>query len=139
MARFKQVNLAVHKMDETLDFYRRLGIDIPDDKVWRTHSGAHHASDATGGLEFDSHKLSKLYNEGFAAERGRVTIGVELDSREAVDVLWTQLLEGGVQGLQPPFDAPWGERFAIVEDPDGNPVAIASPVDPSMRGAPYDI
>jgi uncharacterized glyoxalase superfamily protein PhnB len=44
-----------------------------------------------------------------------------------------------VQGLQPPFDAPWGERFAIVEDPDGNPVAIASPVDPSMRGAPYDI
>jgi hypothetical protein len=28
-ARFKQINLVVHKMDETLGFYRRLGIDVP--------------------------------------------------------------------------------------------------------------
>src|SRR5580692_3413754 len=130
MAKFKQINLAVGKMDEALAFYRRVGIDIPDDQVWRTHSGPHHATAAGEGtgLEFDSHKLSHAYNHGFAAERGRVTIGIELESREAVDALWTQLLEEGVWGLQPPFDAPWGERFAIVEDPDGNPVALTSPV-----------
>jgi predicted enzyme related to lactoylglutathione lyase len=27
---------------------------------------------------------------------------------------------------QPPYDAFWGSRYAIVEDPDGNPVGLMS-------------
>jgi uncharacterized glyoxalase superfamily protein PhnB len=141
-ARFSGVNLVSHKLEETLGFYRRLGIDIPEDGVWRTHSGPHHATAATGGetdFEFDSVKLAHAYNAGFAADRGRVVIGVSLDSREAVDDLWGNLIEEGAQGLQPPFDAPWGARYAIVEDPDGNPVGLMSPVDPARRGPLYDI
>ena len=38
-----------------------------------------------------------------------------------------------MQGLQPPFDAFWGARYAIVEDPDGNPVA---PDQPGRSGPP---
>ena len=34
---------------------------------------------------------------------------------------------------QPPFDAFWGARYAIVEDPDGNSVGLMSPVDPTRR------
>ena len=37
---------------------------------------------------------------------------------------------------QAPYDAFWGGRFAIVEDPDGNPVGLMSPNDPAMRTAP---
>src|ERR1700744_4323415 len=99
-ARFSGVNLASHKLEETLGFYRRLGIEIREDGVWRTHSGPHHAKATTSGetdLEFDSVKLAHAYNAGFAAERGRVVIGVSVDTREAVDDLWAGLIEEGAQ------------------------------------------
>jgi len=136
-ARFSQINLVVRDLDETLGFYRRLGLDIPPTAVWSVDGKAHHAQ--AGGdahLEFDSHPLAHAYNEGFAAERGRVMIGVELASREAVDELWTAVIAEGCQGLQPPCDAFWGARLAIIEDPDGNPVSLMSPVDPARRGQP---
>jgi uncharacterized glyoxalase superfamily protein PhnB len=138
-ARFSQVNLVVRDMDQTLAFYRRLGIDIPADGIWAVDGHGHHAKAATGGevdLEFDSRQLARVCNAGFAAERGRVVIGVGLESREAVDALWDAMLAEGAQGLQPPYDAFWGARYAIVEDPDGNPVGLSSPVDPARRTAP---
>ncbi len=141
-ARFSQINLVVHDMTASLGFYRRLGLDIPAGAVWEVSGHAHHAKAATEGpveLEFDSRRLAHAYNQGFAAERGRVVIGVELESREAVDTLWTSLLEESVQGLQPPYDAFWGARYAIVEDPDGNPVGLMSPVDPARRSAPPEL
>jgi uncharacterized glyoxalase superfamily protein PhnB len=137
--RFSQVNLVVHKMDETLAFYRRLGLTIP--APWAAGGHGHHAKAETEGvdLEFDSHNLARAYNGGFAAERGRVVIGLELESRAAVDAMWEHLLNEGAQGLQPPYDAFWGARYAIVEDPDGNPVGLASPIDPAMRSAPPEL
>ena len=38
------------------------------------------------------------------------------------------LRDAGVPVRQEPVDQPWGERNAYVEDPEGNPVHIASPV-----------
>jgi uncharacterized glyoxalase superfamily protein PhnB len=142
LARFNQVNLVVRNMHETLGFYRRLGLDIPEDQVWESGGQGHHVKAETGGevdLEFDSVKLARVYNQGFAAERGRVVIGVGLDSREAVDALWEALLAEGAQGLQPPYDTFWGARYAIVEDPDGNPVGLMSPVDPARRTPPPEL
>jgi uncharacterized glyoxalase superfamily protein PhnB len=141
-AKFNQVNLVTRNMHESLAFYRRLGLDIPESGVWESGGQAHHASAETGGavdLELDSVKLAHAYNRGFAAERGRVVIGVSLESREAVDALWEGLLAEGAQGLQPPYDAFWGARYAIVEDPDGNPVGLMSPVDPARRSAPPEL
>jgi uncharacterized glyoxalase superfamily protein PhnB len=137
-ARFHQTSLIVRDMHASLAFYRRLGIEIPEGDVWRTDSGAHHARTAATPIEvgFDSRKMAHAYNAGFAAERGKVLIGVELESREAVDKLWHELIADSVQGLQPPADAFWGARFAIVEDPDGNPVSLSSPPDAAHRSAP---
>ena len=139
--RFGQINLVARNLEETLGFYRRIGVEIPEDAIWRTHSGAHHAMAAGDGadLEFDSEALARAYNAGFAAERGRVVIGLSLESREAVDLAWANLIGEGAQGLQPPFDAPWGARYAIVEDPDGNPVGLMSPMDPDRRGPFWDL
>jgi uncharacterized glyoxalase superfamily protein PhnB len=141
-ARFSQINLVAHDLAGTLAFYRRLGLEVPESGVWETTSGAHHAkaeTDGTVDLEFDSRRFARVFNRGFAAERGRVVIGVALASRDAVDALWTGLLTEGVQGLQPPYDTFWGARYAIVEDPDGNPVGLMSPVDPARRSAPPEL
>ena len=129
------LNLVVHDMGATLAFYRKLGVEIPDSKVWRTESGAHHVdvSMPNGiGLDFDSPQLAKSYDAGWEAESGCV-IGFSLASREAVDERYQEMTEAGYTGLQPPFDAFWGARYAVVEDPDGNHVGLMSPKDPTRR------
>ena len=53
----------------------------------------------------------------------RVTLWVYADDCDAaVD----RLRAGGVPVVQEPADQPWGERMAIVTDPDGNRVFIAT-------------
>jgi catechol 2,3-dioxygenase-like lactoylglutathione lyase family enzyme len=136
---FDQVNLVVKDMARTLAFYRRLGVEIPESGVWQTPSGIHHVSIAgAGGVDigFDSHALARRYNRGYEAERGRVLLGFRLPSREAVDELFDELVTHEHQALQPPYDAFWGARYAIVEDPDGNPVGLMSPSDDAHRGEP---
>jgi catechol 2,3-dioxygenase-like lactoylglutathione lyase family enzyme len=46
-----------------------------------------------------------------------------------VDALIPALEADGIEVVQPPTDMPWGERVAMVRDPDGNPVSLARPLD----------
>jgi uncharacterized glyoxalase superfamily protein PhnB len=62
----------------------------------------------------------------------RVVLGFMLASREAVDDRYAELT-AGYRGRQPPFDAFWGARCAIVADPDGNDVGLMSRVQESRR------
>ena len=66
-------------------------------------------------------------------------MGFSVPSREAVDERYGELIAAGYTGLQPPYDAFWGARYAIVEDPDGNHVGLMSPLDPTRRGAPPSV
>jgi catechol 2,3-dioxygenase-like lactoylglutathione lyase family enzyme len=140
-----QLNLVVRDMEATVAFYRTLGLDIPDAKLWRSASGLHHVDLelANGfGLDFDSHEVAKVYNAAWRRPEGggsRSVIGFSVASREAVDETYTALTGAGHSGLQPPYDAFWGARYAIVEDPDGNHVGLMSPIDPARRTAGPDL
>ncbi len=139
---FDQVSLVAHKVEETLAFYRFLGLEIPDSAIWSTPSGKHHITLSGAqpvSLDLDSRKLAERYNVGYSAERAHVTIGFRLETREAVDALYERAIGAGHQGLQRPFDAFWGARYAIIEDPDGNPVGLMSPADDAHRAAPPDL
>jgi len=126
-----QINLVVGDMDASLAFYRRLGVEIPDrDPKWDPH---HISGNVAGALDFDldSAAFAKDWNEG---SRGPAcVIGFKLSSREAVDALYADLIGAGYAGQQVPYDAFWGSRYAIVADPDGNPVGLMSPMDASLR------
>ncbi len=129
-------------MDATIAFYRALGVAIPETAIWRTPSGPHHVDiDLPGGMtiHFDSAALAKAYNRGWREPTGtgsRVVIGFRVASREDVDRTHAHLTNLGHRSSQPPYDAFWGARYAIVEDPDGNHVGIMSPSDPAQRSAP---
>jgi catechol 2,3-dioxygenase-like lactoylglutathione lyase family enzyme len=73
---------------------------------------------------------------GTPGRAGCAVIGFKVLDRERVDELYSELTAFGYVGQQPPYDAFWGARYAIVEDPDGNPVGIMSPVDPDRRSRP---
>jgi catechol 2,3-dioxygenase-like lactoylglutathione lyase family enzyme len=66
----------------------------------------------------------------------RLGLGISLPSREAVDERYADLTAAGYTGCQPPYDAFWGARYAIVEDPDGNDVGLMSPIDRAAKFEP---
>jgi len=90
-------------------------------------------------LEFDNVAMAKIWHGGFTdapVARGRAALGFALTTREAVDALYAALTAAGSAGRQAPYDAFWGARYAIVQDPDGNDVGLMSPIDPERRYAP---
>ena len=60
-------------------------------------------------------------------------LGFSLASPEAVDEMYAELTGAGYRGHQPPYDAFWGARYAIVDDPDGNPVGLMSPIEEELK------
>lgn len=136
-----QINLVVADMEAALAFYRRLGLRIPEPREWPPESGALHAeAGARGGARFelDNHAMAKIWHASWRkGEAGsRVVLGFSLASREAVDERYAELTAAGHPSRQPPCDAFWGARYAIVQDPDGNDVGLMSPIDPARRFMP---
>ncbi len=129
-----QINLVVSDMDAAVAFYRRLGLEIADtDPSWQAH---HRTAEVDGGLDLDldSEEFARHWNRGWSG--GRAVIGFKVESRDQVDDLYQELTDTGYRGQQPPYDAFWGARYAVIEDPDGNPVGVMSPVDSDRRSDP---
>jgi uncharacterized glyoxalase superfamily protein PhnB len=139
-----QLNIVSSNLDASIAFYRRLGVDFPEDRVWRTATGAHHASASEAGtdLDVDSAAFSQIWNKGWAGRTdlaGRVVVGFSLKTREDVDRIYAEMTAAGHRGLQPPWDAFWGARYAIVEDPDGIAVGLMSPMSAEHRAPPPEV
>ena len=134
-----QVNIIPKDFDATLDFYRKLGVDFPND-VNPPDAIRHATATLSNGLVFDvdNQPLARVYNAGWRRSDGssRVLIGFSLPSREAVDKKYAELIAVGYKGRQSPYDAFWGARYAIVADPDGNDVGLMSPLDEKRRTWP---
>lgn len=125
-----QINLIVRDMAAAVSFYRRLGWTI------QTPMPEHSRAVLANGLrvEFDTEDFAAVWDTGCAgAARGATMLGMETASREEVDDLYADLIAHGGRERQPPYDAFWGSRFAIVEDPDGNPIGLLSPVEDARR------
>jgi len=131
------LNVVVGDISASLDFYRRLGIVVPDGE---DTTGAHVQLRMPGGLslELDTTESARLWHAAWRTDPASVSvvIGFSLPTREAVDERYTELTAAGYPGRQPPFDAFWGARYAIVADPDGNDVGLMSPIDESRRTWP---
>jgi uncharacterized glyoxalase superfamily protein PhnB len=63
-------------------------------------------------------------------------LGFSVASRDAVDERYAALTGAGYPGRQPPYDAFWGARYAVVQDPDGRDVGLMSPIDPDRKFVP---
>lgn len=126
------VNLFVRDMAASLAFFRMLGLQIPAEAIWPDEANAQHiAIDFPNGvsLELDSYDLTRRYDPGFVEPAGgpRSAIIFNVATRAAVDELHDRMAAGGHPSHLGPFDAFWGQRYAVVLDPDGNQVGIMSP------------
>jgi catechol 2,3-dioxygenase-like lactoylglutathione lyase family enzyme len=133
---FNQFNMVVTDMSATVTFYRRLGLTIPEaDPDWASH---HCTAEMSGDidLDFDSAEFARVWDEGWSTRPRMGVLGFRVSSRDQVNDIYQDLTEAGYTGEQQPYDTFWGARYAVVQDPDGNPVGIMSPVDPARRSQP---
>jgi len=131
-----QVNLVTTDLAATVDFYRRLGVEVPDEpEPWHRH---HRTGVMPGGLDLDidSATFASRWDQGWPEGTAGVVIGFRLPDRDAVDRTYEDLTSAGHAGQQPPYDTFWGARYAIVTDPNGTAVGLMSPSDPTRRRPP---
>ncbi|MEU4606397.1 VOC family protein [Kribbella sp. NPDC023972] len=120
----KAIDIAVSDLGAAIEFYRRFGLEfvrdayMPDD-----HAGC----DLPNGLHLmlDTDDLrSKVTANWTPPAVGRTFLTFEYASPDEVDKTYAELVGAGVRGLQEPYDAPWGMRYATVADPSGNGVDL---------------
>ncbi len=122
------IGLVVEDLAASLAFYRRLGLEIPAD----ADSSPHVEVTLPGGLRlaWDPVSTIRSFDPAWAAPTGspRVALAFLCDSPAEVDALYGALVADGAHGHLEPFDAPWGQRYATVHDPDGNGVDLFAPL-----------
>ena len=108
-------------MQDSLAFYAALGFDVKADP----HGGGRSCVDAPN-QHFDIDAVDRVPEWNAGSTGVGVTVGFEVDTREDVDAVVARLAALGHVVQQEPYDAPWGRRFAVVQDPDGVAVSFMS-------------
>jgi len=123
------VGLVAADLARTLDFYRRLGCTVPDDAATAPHVDL----DLGGGVRLMLDAWSNLVALGLVGEeeqppspeqpREGISLAASCSSPAGLDALYDELAADGF-GVTEPWDAPWGQRYAVLRDPDGTQVDL---------------
>jgi catechol 2,3-dioxygenase-like lactoylglutathione lyase family enzyme len=127
-ARLDVIGLVVQDMARSLAFYRRLGLDLPADADREPHVEAK----LPGGLRlaWDTVETVRSFDSDWKPPSGSPRVGLAFlcDAPADVDRAYDDLVSHGYEGHKAPWDAPWGQRYALVRDPDGNSVDLFAPL-----------
>jgi catechol 2,3-dioxygenase-like lactoylglutathione lyase family enzyme len=119
------VGVIVEDMARAVEFYRRLGVDVPDGAETQEHVEV-----GMGGLTFflsTAHASARWDPARTPAAGGyRIILEFYLGSHEAVDGKYEELVAFGYHGHHPPYDVTPTLRFAFVDDPDGNTILLSA-------------
>ena len=126
--RLDVLGFVVSDMARALAFYRRLGLQIAEGSDTEPHVEA----TLPGGLRiaWDTVDTIRSFDAAYEAPSGghRMGLAFRCDDPAEVDRVYAELTADGVEGHLAPFDAFWGQRYATVHDPDGNPVDLFAPL-----------
>jgi catechol 2,3-dioxygenase-like lactoylglutathione lyase family enzyme len=122
--RFGVIGVVVSDMAVSLAFYRRLGLEIPADADALPHVGV----DLPGGLRlaWDTEEAIRSFDSTWVRPSGghRIALAFACESPSAVDEAYARLVGSGSEGHLEPWDAFWGQRYAVILDPDGSHVEL---------------
>jgi len=108
------VTLVTVDMKRAVGFYRSLGFAL--------RYGGEEASFTSFAVGDDSLNL-QLRADARVAPWGRVILYVS-----DVNALYDRAIALGLSPSTPPRDAPWGERYFHLSDPDGHEISFAKPL-----------
>ncbi|MFI5659121.1 VOC family protein [Streptomyces sp. NPDC051684] len=118
--RMDAIGVATTDLSASLAFYRRLGLTFPEGAEQLPHVEA----ELAGGIRLMFDPVPGAGEHG----RGRVALAFHCGDAAGVDAAYEELTGAGAHGEAKPWDAPWGQRYAVVLDPDGNQVDLFAPL-----------
>jgi catechol 2,3-dioxygenase-like lactoylglutathione lyase family enzyme len=121
--KLQTIGVIVKDMKRTLDFYRTLGLPIAAD----AHDDGNLDVDLPNGvtLGFLTEALAQQADPTFKTPVGSaLNLQFKVDAAAEVDATHGRLTAAGYASHAAPWDAPWGQRFARVVDPDGRIVNV---------------
>ncbi len=123
MATFDMLGIVVSDMAESMRFYRLLGwnFEAPED------GGPYTEVKLASGLRIslnDAAMMKEMDPTWTPPTGHRMGVAFLCDSPADVDATYANVLAAGFSGHKAPWDAFWGQRYAQVEDPDGNLVDL---------------
>lgn len=126
--RIDLIGLVVSDMATALTFYRRLGLDIPPSADTEPHV----ETSLPGGLRlaWDTVDEIRRFDPDWTKPEGSrpMSLAFLCDGPAEVDSVHAELVAAGYRSHKDPWDAFWGQRYATVLDPDGNPVDLFAPL-----------
>ncbi|MGV9631725.1 VOC family protein [Streptomyces sp. NPDC003487] len=127
--RFDAIGLVVSDMAASVAFYRRLGFAFPDGAEREPHTEA----GLPGGLRLllDTEDTVRSFHPSWRPPTGSARAGLALRCAdpEEVDRVYDKMVAAGHHGELKPWDAFWGQRYAVLHDPDGNGVDLFAPLE----------
>jgi catechol 2,3-dioxygenase-like lactoylglutathione lyase family enzyme len=121
------IGIAVSDMAASIRFYRLLGLDVPE-----TPDEGHVDTFLPNGVRFmlDSEEVIRSFLPDWTRQNGnQISIALECASPAEVDEAYTRVTSGGFEGEKEPWDAFWGQRYALLGDPDGVRVNLYAPLE----------
>ena len=117
------IGIVTRDMSASLTFYRLLGAAVPE-RSDEPHVDTR-LEDGTV-LAWDTIDLIRRLDPGNELSSGghRIALAFDQGTVSAVDATYARLIGAGYEGRTEPWDAPWGQRYATVLDPDGNSVDL---------------
>ncbi len=127
------IGMAVADMGKALAFYRLMGLTFPAEAENEDHVEA----TLPGGIRiaWDVVSMIRTFDPGWTEPTGspRISLAFLCDSPAEVDERYAAVLAAGYHGHKEPWDAFWGQRYAVVHDPDGNAIDLFCPLPPATQ------
>ena len=126
-AKLAALGIVTQDIPQSVRFYRELGVDVADPEA----ADDHHEATLPNGLRlmWDTVEMMRKLDPQWTQPQGHaIVLAFECDSPEDVNETYAHVTQAGFQGKKEPFDAFWGQRYATLQDPDGNAVDLFAPL-----------
>ncbi|WP_194814992.1 VOC family protein [Nocardia sp. XZ_19_385] len=121
-------SIVVSDMAASVAFYQRLGLAFPEGAETESHAEAKIPGGVRIALDTET-VIKSFYPEWQAtADGGRIGMAFRCAEAAEVDSVFAELVDAGYEAELKPFDAAWGQRYAVIKDPDGNGVDLYAPL-----------
>lgn len=126
------IGVVTRDMGKSLEFYRRLGLDVPEGVEGKTHVQIKMEGGLTFFLDSDPSRYDPRFpkppnpNPPDTSARYPFLLEFYLKERAAVDAKHKELTGLGYQSRGDPYLTPYGMYFAWISDPDGNAILLSA-------------
>lgn len=126
--RLDAVGVVAKDVKKSMEFYSLLGFEFP--AIAEEHPMHVEAvrQDGTSRFMIDDYEMIKDHSGIEAKPSNFSAFAILCDSPDEVNAAVERMREAGYAVAREPWDAMWGQRYAVVIDPDGYGVDLFAPL-----------